>query len=62
MEKKTDTSENGEPGSVEDGAAFHQADLDRVQRKLSRSHVQMCVSHQPNDLQYLTHNGILGLR
>ncbi|KIM81036.1 hypothetical protein PILCRDRAFT_510889 [Piloderma croceum F 1598] len=43
MEKKTDTttSENGDPRSVEDGTTFHQADLDRVQRKLSRSHVQM---------------------
>ena len=31
--------------SIGDGSPFHQADLDRVQRKLSSTHVQMCASH-----------------
>lgn len=41
--KKMDTekSDGDIERSVKEGTAFHEADLDRVQRRLSRNHVQM---------------------
>lgn len=44
MEKVEEHTNAESERSVEAGTQFHEADLDRVQRKLSRSHVQMWAS------------------